>query len=367
MVNKRGGAEETVDSGGADSGGADSGPGRARHPVWWVLSAVLVAAAVALAVDRRHDLVLALHQIAVVRPAPLAVAALFEALSLTCLATLQWRLLKLGGARLRLALMGAMALAANAVAGTLPGGAAFAAAWLYGQLRRRGVSLALAGAALAVAGLMSATTLFLLLVVGVLASGRAGPSGLRTAVLWLTAVLVALAALAALLPRSAFVRRRAWRIWRRVGVRSRRLWNVEDGLYRLAREVREVRPGVRPWLPPLTLALGNWLLDAACLVACAWGLGVAVPWRGVLVAYSLTQMSGALRLTPGGLGIVETSLAALLVFYGLHADQAIAVTLLYRILSYWALQPIGWTSWLGLTFAARRRDARTVRERRARS
>lgn len=76
VVNKRGGAEETV-----DSGDADSGPGRARHPVWWVLSAVLMAAAVALAVDRRHDLVVALHQIAVVRPAPLALAALFEALS----------------------------------------------------------------------------------------------------------------------------------------------------------------------------------------------------------------------------------------------------------------------------------------------
>lgn len=347
----------------AGAGGAGPGPGRSRHPVWWVLSAVLVAAAVALAVDRRHDLVLALRQIAVVRPAPLGLAAFFEALSLACLAALQWWLLKLGGARLRLVLMGAMSLAANAVAGTLPGGAAFAAAWQYGQLRRRGVSLALAGAALAVAGLMSSTTLFLLLVTGVLASGTAGPSGLRTVVLWMAAVLVVLAVAAALLSRLAFVRRRAWRVWRRIGVRSRRLWNIEDGLYRLAREVRAVRPGARPWLPPLALALGNWVLDAACLVACAWGLGVTLPWRGVLVAYAITQMSGALRLTPGGLGIVETSLAALLVFYGLHADQAIAVTLLYRILSYWALQPIGWASWLGLTVTSHRRAARKEGDR----
>lgn len=336
---------------------------RARHPAWWLLSAALLAAAVALAVYRRHDLVPALHQIAVVRPVPLGLAAFFEVLSLACLAALQRRLLMFGGVRLRLALMGAMTLAANAVAGALPGGAAFAAAWLYAQLRRRGVSQALAGAALAVAGLMSAAALFLLLVAGVLVSGTAGPTGLRTAVLGLAAVLVVLAAAAAVLSRFAFVRRRAWRIWRRVGVRSRRMWDIEDGLSRLARESRALRPGVRPWLPPLGLALGNWVLDAACLVACAGGLGITLPWHGVLVAYALTQMSGALRLTPGGLGVVETSLAALLVFYGLRADEAIAVTLLYRILSYWALQPIGWVNWLALTVTSRRRDARTRKGR----
>jgi putative heme transporter len=335
-------------------------PVRARRLVWWLVSAVLVTAAALIAVDRRHDLVSALHLISVVRPARLGLVALFEAMSLVCVAALQWWLLRMGGARLGLALVCAMVVAGNAVAGALPGGTAFATVWLFGQLRRRGVSTVLAGAVLAVSGLMSGLSLFVLLVVGVLASGMAGPAGLRSAVLWSAACLVLALACGAFLSRSAFVRRRAWRLWRRIGVRSYRLWNIEDGLSHLMRHVRARQPGVRPWLAPFTLALSNWVIDVACLVACAWGLGITPPWRHVLVAYTLTQMAGALRLTPGGLGIVETSLAALLVFYGLRADQAIALTLLYRIASYWALQPIGWASWVGLTIAARHRGSGTT-------
>ncbi|WP_329181639.1 lysylphosphatidylglycerol synthase transmembrane domain-containing protein [Streptomyces sp. NBC_01477] len=350
-------ADDTDEKGEAGGAGDPAGPPhtRARHPVWWLVSAALIAAAVLIAVDRRQDLLSARHLIATARPERLAVAAFFEALSLACLAALQWRLLRLGGARLGLGLVGVMIVAANAVAGALPGGAAFAAAWQFGQMRRRRVPPVLAGSVLAVAGLLSGIALVVLLVAGVLAGGTAGPAGVRTAVLWPAAFLVLLTAAGAAASRLRPVRRRAWRLWRRLGVRSRRMWEIEDGLSHLVRRLRTGRPGVRPWLVPFTLAAANWILDAACLAACAWSLDITLPWPGTLVAYTLTQMTGALRLTPGGLGIVETSLAALLVLYGLRADQAIAVTLLYRIASYWALQPIGWAGWLGLTIAARRR------------
>ncbi|WP_333770233.1 hypothetical protein [Streptomyces sp. IBSBF 2435] len=103
------------------------------------MSAALVAAAVLIAVDRRQDLISARRLVATARPERLAVAAFSEALSLACLASLQRRLLRLGGARLGLGLVGVMIVAANAVAGALPGGAAFAAAWQFGQMRRRRV------------------------------------------------------------------------------------------------------------------------------------------------------------------------------------------------------------------------------------
>ncbi|MEU3827995.1 YbhN family protein [Streptomyces sp. NPDC029080] len=94
----------------------------------------------------------------------------------------------------------------------------------------------------------------------------------------------------------------------------------------------------------------SWGCDAACLLACAWGPGIGVPWRGILVAYTLTRMAGSLRVTPGGLGVVEASLTALLVLDGPRTDQAIALTLLYRIAICWALQPVGWACRLGLAF-----------------
>jgi hypothetical protein len=73
-----------------------------------------------------------------------------------------------------------------------------------------------------------------------------------------------------------------------------------------------------------------------------------VPWRGLLVIYSLTQISASLPVTPGGLGVVEGSMAALLVAYGVPTGQSLAVVLLYRIVSFWGLVPIGWGTWLWL-------------------
>ncbi|GAB2451373.1 lysylphosphatidylglycerol synthase transmembrane domain-containing protein [Streptomyces incanus] len=352
------------DTGGPDGAGDPvSRPPVARvlRPGWWLVSAVIVSAAAVVAVSRRHDLASALRLMGAIPPGRLGLAALLEALSLLCMAAMQWWLLRAGGARLGFGRVAAMVMAANAVAGALPAGAAFAASWLFRQLRRRRVSLVLAGAVLAVSGVMSGLALFSLLVAGVLAGGGVGSAaGLRAAVLWLTTALVLVTAGTVALAHFPPVRRRVRRAWRRIGVRSSRMWSVEEGLSHLVRHVRAKQPGVRPWLTPFALALSNWVLDVACLGACAWGLGIALPWPGTLVAYVLTQMAGALRLTPGGLGIVETGLAALLVFYGLRVDQAIALTLLYRIASYWAPQPIGWASWLGLTVASHRR-ARTER------
>ncbi|MFE4373785.1 YbhN family protein [Streptomyces sp. NPDC056835] len=322
------------------------------RPLWWAVSALLVAAAVVVAFTRRHELVTAVHLIDDVRLPRLLLAAGFEAASLACLAAVQHWLLRAGGARIRLRVVGAVVLAANAIAGALPGGAAFAAAWVFRQFRRRGAGQVLAGTVLVVAGLLSGLSLFVLLMAGVLAAGSSGPvAGVRPVVVGLAAVAVLVAGVAAGLFRFPRVRRRARRVWRRIGLRSRRLWEIERALSRLGSQVRTTRPGIRPWLWPSSLAVLNWGFDLACLVACVWSLGIAVPWHGVLAVYALTQFAGSLRLTPGGLGVVETSLTALLVLYGLSTEQAIAVTLLYRVLSYWVLQPIGWVSGLGLTLS----------------
>ena len=319
------------------------------RPVWWVVSALLVGAAVVIAFTRRHELVAALRLIEHVHLPRALLAVALEGASLACLAAVVQWLLRAGGTRLRLSTAGATVLGANAVAGALPGGAAFAVAWMFRQFRRRGVGQALAGSVLAVSGLMSGAALFVLLLAGVLVSGSTGPgAGLRPVLVGLAVFAVAAAAVAYGLSRFRWIRHHVRRLWRRTGLRSTRLWDLEQALGRLGSEVRATRPGVLPWLRPVGFALLNWLLDMACLVACMWSLDVAVPWYGLLAAYALTQVAGSLRLTPGGLGVVETSLAALLSLYGLGTDQAIAVTLLYRLMNYWMLQPVGWACFLGL-------------------
>lgn len=62
-------------------------------------------------------------------------------------------------------------------------------------------------------------------------------------------------------------------------------------------------------------------------------------------------VAGGLTVLPGGLGGTEATLAALLVFQGLPAPQAIAATALFRLLSLW------FTIGLGLLALARSRRA----------
>ncbi|MEU0665400.1 YbhN family protein [Streptomyces lavendulocolor] len=333
--------------------------GRAQSPhiarpglLWWLGAAVLVAAVLLLAIGQRHELVRAAGLIAQVSPPKLAVAMAFEAASLVCFAAVQRWLLHAGGVRLSLKDMTVLAVAANAVAGALPGGAAFSAAWLYGQLSRRHAGQVLAAAVLVVGGALSALGLFLLLVAGALTAGLGGRGAVLRPALAMLGLAVGLGLVLLALTRSPRFRTALRQVWTRAGKRFRRVLRVQEALARLVAQARSVRPGIRPWLRPFGLAVLNWAFDAACLAASLWALGIGVPWSGLLLVYALTQIPASLRLTPGGLGVVEVSLATLLVSYGLRGEEAIAATLLYRIVSFWVMQPIGWATWLVLTLRA---------------
>lgn len=323
-------------------------------PVWWLGAGLLVAAAVLVAVWRRYELAQAFHLISQVRVPQLAVAVACEALSVVCFAAVPRRLLLAGGVRWSLARMTAIAVAANAVAGALPGGAAFATAWVYRQLSRRGVEPALGAAVLVVAGALSVLGLAILTVLGMFTVGGAGAAAMVRPVAEVLVLALMIGLLVFSLSRFAGFRAAVRRAWSGAGRRSRRVRQAQLLLVRTVERARSLQPGFRPWLRPTAYALMNWGFDAACLAACLWALGIGVPWHGVLLAYALTQIPGSLRLTPGSIGVVEASLSALLVLYGLPPGPAIAGVLLYRAISYWALQPIGWASWIGVTFQARR-------------
>ena len=102
-----------------------------------------------------------------------------------------------------------------------------------------------------------------------------------------------------------------------------------------------VKPTPLTWLEALGLALVNWLGAWACLVACIIAVHGRVPWRGVLVAYAVGQVAASLPITPGGLGVVEGSITGLLVAYDMPTKTALAGVLLFRVVSFWALVPVG--------------------------
>jgi uncharacterized protein (TIRG00374 family) len=333
-------------------------PRRGRHWAKWIRRAlavaILIAAAVAASTQTKRlgqGAALLTH----IQWGWLVVAIAFELASLVVFARLQRWLLRAGGVRLGFGALFEITLAGNSLAVTLPGGAVWAAAFAFEQLRRRGADRVLAEWVILVAGALASFALFCILATGVWVAGSQGPvASLR----WLAVALAAIPVLAGAV--SLAVRYSSWarRRWSALLRSAERLVPQSGRAAALLRlfwsRVRRVRPGLGGWLVAFALALANWLCNCATLIACALALGAHVHWRGLLVAYALAQISASLPITPGGIGVVEGSLTFALIAYGQNASEAVAIVLLYRIVSFWGVVPLGWVSWAYLALLQRR-------------
>jgi putative heme transporter len=311
-----------------------------------VISVGLLVAGVVAAYSRRGQIHQAVDKIGQPAWGWLIAACVAQASSMVAFARLQRWLLRCGGVRVRMRDMVEITLAGNALSTSLPGGAAWAAGWIWGQLRRRQVDRILAGWVVLVAGALASFALFLLAVVGAFLAGSNGPaSPLRWVGLGLLGIGVILAMTTIAVIRSP--RLAGW--WARTANEAqdrKGIWHAAvravDGL---ARHVLVVNPGTWGWLEALGLAFYNWIADLLTLILVIKTVHASVPWQGIVVAYALTQIAASIPITPGGLAVVEASLAALLTAYGMPQGNAITVVLLYRLISFWALVPIGWASW----------------------
>jgi len=97
-----------------------------------------------------------------------------------------------------------------------------------------------------------------------------------------------------------------------------------------------------------TWASLNWLFDAACLWVFVWAFGKVLSPIDLLVAYGLANILAAIPVTPAGLGVVEASLIATLVGFGVPHSQAILAVLAYRLVNFWIPIPIGGVAYASL-------------------
>jgi uncharacterized membrane protein YbhN (UPF0104 family) len=109
------------------------------------------------------------------------------------------------------------------------------------------------------------------------------------------------------------------------------------------------------WMMVTGLALANWLADAAVLAVSIHAAGAAVPWHALLLVYGSGIAAQSLNITPGGLGVTEGTLGLALIATGLHANQALAAVLLYRLASFWLVALAGWLVLLSLQHRKRAR------------
>jgi hypothetical protein len=297
-----------------------------------VVSGVLVVAAVT------HPSVVTatLRALVAVRPGWLAAAVLVEVVSVLAIAQLHRVLLGAAGAtRPRIGDYLAVTYVGGAVSSSLPGGPALAIAYVYRQLRARGVAEASAAWALVVSGAVSSATIAL---AGGTVLTLAGHLNAVTVILGAAEVaalpgLIALVRWAARHPRPVIGCASA--VLGRLNLLLRR--PVHAGRERVvaaASALNGIRPAWRHWLCALTWSAINWGADAACLALCLLAAGAALPSPGALVlAYVAGVVTTALAVTPAGLGTTEAAITTVLVAHGSPTHPALAAVLLFRLLS----------------------------------
>jgi uncharacterized protein (TIRG00374 family) len=235
-------------------------------------------------------------------------------------------------------------LAGNAMSKVAPGGGAVGGALQYRMLVKAGVPANRAVSGLTAANLLTFAVVLALPVLTIPAIIRGGVSrDLIEAMVIGLVVFVALFAIGAVM--IALDGPLAWvgRVIQRVRNRIRRgaepLRRLPE---RLVRERDKIVGVVGPkWKRSLAATAGRWAFDYLTLLAALAAVGADARPALVLLAFCGAQVLAQVPVTPGGLGVVEAGLTAMLALAGVPAGAAVLATFAYRLFSYWLPLPFG--------------------------
>jgi putative heme transporter len=104
-----------------------------------------------------------------------------------------------------------------------------------------------------------------------------------------------------------------------------------------AASLSRLQAGYRRGTAVLLFSCMNWLAEAAVLAAAFEFAGRPVPWHGLLLAYTASQLAGSLIPLPGGLGSADGGLLGALTLTGTPLAAAAVAAVISRLLGYWAV------------------------------
>ena len=332
--------------------------------------AVVGLAAAALAgwvlFNSSDELVAAADTLKSVQVGWVVVAVLVEVLSYIARGTAAAVVLRRAGGGAGPMTLSAATLAGDAAAYCLPFGFAASGLVMVGVLRRRQVSVAVAGWMFAVSSVFYVSAVTALTIVAVHIAGDDDPiPGLQTISAALLGVLAVGGGAGYVLLRRPALRSRLVRLLPRVRPRfaARRAgspgrWGrlaeaVRSALASWAQQLRTVRLTPLAGVAAFALMIVSWVADVAVLAVAFLALDSSPPWTGLLLAYCAGQIAASVPVTPGGIGVVEGSITLALVAFGGAETTTLAAVLLYRLIAYWACIPAGGLAWLALRSSSR--------------
>jgi len=281
--------------------------------------------------------------------------AVLEGVSLFCYAVLTKVLLP-PGPKPSLSRLFRIDLSAAAVAHVIPAGTLGTAALGFRLFTNEGISANDAGVMMAAKGIGSTVVLnvllWLSLVISIPLAGFRPIYG--TVAIIGTVVLLGAAALVIGVTRGTRAASRVLRVVgdKTPGLSGERLERVVlDAGHSFSLLARDRR--VLAWA--LLWASLNWLLDAASLWCFVAAFGSATNPVELFAAYGIANVAGAIPLTPGGLGVVDSVTPLLLVSFGVTRSVATLGVLGWRMVNFWLPIPTGAAAFISLKAGPRPR------------
>jgi uncharacterized protein (TIRG00374 family) len=278
----------------------------------------------------------------------LVVGVTLEGLSLFCYAVLTKVLLP-PGPKPSLSVLFRIDLSAAAVAHVIPAGTLGTAALGYKLFTDEGISGNDAGVMMAAKGIGSTVVLnvllWLSLVISIALAGFQPIYG--TVAIIGTVVLLGVAALVFGVTRGAGMASRVLRVVadKIPGLSGER---VEHAIMEAAHTFATMARDKRVLSLALLWASLNWLLDAASLWSFVAAFGKLVNPVELFAVYGIANVAGALPITPGGLGVVDSITPLLLVGFGVTRSVATLGVIAWRLVNFWLPIPTGALAYLSL-------------------
>jgi uncharacterized protein (TIRG00374 family) len=274
--------------------------------------------------------------------------ALLEGISLFCYAVLT-RVLLPPGPKPGLFTLFRIDLSAAAVAHVIPAGTLGTAALGFKLFTTEGISGNDATVMMAAKGIGSTVVLNVLLWLSLVVSIPL--AGFRPIYGTVAVIGTIVLALVGLLVYGVTRRARlASRVLRAVGDRVPFVSGerVESAVLEASRSFSLLARDRRVMAWALLWASLNWLLDAASLWCFVAAFGHYANPIELFAAYGIANVAGALPITPGGLGVVDSILPLLLVGFGVTRSVATLGVLGWRMVNFWLPIPTGALAFLSL-------------------
>ena len=278
-----------------------------------------------------------------------AAGVVLEGLSLFCYAVLTKVMLPHGSHKPSLSVLFRIDLSAAAVAHVIPAGTLGTAALGYKLFTSEGISGNDATVMMAAKGIGSTVVLNVLLWVSLVISiPLAGFQPIYATVAIIGSIVLGLAGLL------------VWGVTHGAGFASRVLRTVGDKIPGLsgirieaavleaARSFSLLARDKRVMAWALLWASLNWLLDAASLWCFVAAFGHLANPVELFAAYGIANVAGALPVSPGGLGVVDSIAPLLLVGFGVTRSVATLGVLGWRLVNFWLPIPTGAAAFVSL-------------------